>query len=252
MRARLIPAGLAGLLLLVVLLASAPARLFSLFLPPDQVVLQGLTGTLWRGAASRAMIATDAGYLHLGHLQWHMKPLSLLLLSPAVVIDSAWGGQQFSGELRRTLAGNLHIDDAEGRFDAAVLGRFLPVRLEGEIALQIEALVLRDGMPQTATGRLVWQGAGWQSPQGMRPLGSYAADLQTLDNATITGAVLTLSGDVQAEGALRWRAGEYGVDITLQGPGIDDPQLRQALQLMAAPEGDGFRLQFNGALPATD
>lgn len=250
MRKRLFPALLLGLVLLCVLVVSAPARLLPLFVSGGQVALQGLGGTLWNGNASRAMLATDAGYLHLGRVEWRLKPLSLLWLSPTLAIDATWGGQHLRGELRRSPAGNLRLRDAEGNIGAVLLSEFLPVRLDGELSVQLQELLLREGLPQRLTGRLVWQGAGWQSPRGMRPLGSYAVDIETLEDDRIVGQVVTLSGEVNAEGELRWREGEYAVDVLLRGTGLQDPQLRQALQLMASPEGEGFRVRLDGSLPA--
>ena len=55
------------LLLLLVgnLVISAPARLLSLVVPAEQVLLYGLSGTVWRGSASSAMLRLPQGYLHL-------------------------------------------------------------------------------------------------------------------------------------------------------------------------------------------
>ncbi len=242
------PALAAGAILLAVLLATAPARLLVHFLPAEQVLLQGLSGTLWQGGASRALLRTDAGYFHLGQLHWRVRPLSLLLLSPAVVFESSWAAQQLEGELRQSLAGTLTLTDAEGRLGAGLAARFLPVRLGGEFSLQLARLELRDGMPQAVDGRLVWQGASWAAPQGERSLGDYVAELETLADGSIVARVLTLSGELSAEGTARWQDGSYALDLLLQGPGLDDPQMQQALQLMASPEADGFRLRLEGAL----
>ncbi len=250
MRGRLLPALLLGLLLLCVLIATAPASLLALLLPREQVLLQGLSGTVWHGRASRAMIASNAGYVHLGRLEWQLKPLSLFLLSPAAQIDTDWGAQRLSAEVQRSAGGDIRLRDADAQVSAALLGNFLPVRLGGDFSLQAEELRLRDGLPQRISGRLVWQGAGWESPRGMRPLGTYAVDVSTPEDGKILGEVLTLSGEVSAEGEVRWEQGRYGVDILLRGAGLDDPQLRQALQLMAAPEGEGFRVRLDGTLPA--
>ena len=50
-----------GLLLLLGLVISAPARLLTYVLPPGQVVLQGVSGTLWQGRAGSCLniLASD-------------------------------------------------------------------------------------------------------------------------------------------------------------------------------------------------
>jgi len=64
----------------------------------------------------------------------------------------------------------------------------------------------------------------------------------------VRGEVVTLSGEVVASGGVSFQGGEYAVDLLLEGPGLSDPQLAQALQLMAVPEKGGFRLQTRGTL----
>ena len=51
-------AALAATVFFLLLLALAPARLLGFVLPADQVALSGYSGTVWRGTASRAMVAT--------------------------------------------------------------------------------------------------------------------------------------------------------------------------------------------------
>jgi len=237
----------AGLALLCVLAATAPARLLPAFLPAQQLLLQGLSGTLWHGRASRALLAVPGGYLQLGRVEWKLHPLSLLLLSPWLDVDAAWGRQTLSGQLHVSAAGDTAVEAMQGRFDAALLAHFIPVRLLGDFSLQLAALRMRDGLPQKVEGRVVWEQAGWNSPQGARPLGTYAVDLHTGDDGAMRGEVVTLAGDLDAAGEVRWQGGRYSVDILLSGRSLEDAQLRNALQLVASPEGDNFRLKLEGA-----
>lgn len=248
MRRRWLLGPLLGLALLCVLAATAPARLLPGFLPTGQLVLQGLDGTLWHGGASRALLAVPGGYLNLGRVEWTLHPLSLLLLSPSLDLDAAWGRQTLRGALRVSASGDVDVEGMEGRFDAALLAQFVPVRLVGDFSAQLAELQLRDGQPRAVEGRVLWERGGWNSPQGVRPLGTYAVDLHTGDDGTLRGEVVTVSGEVAAAGEVRWQGGRYAVDILLSGPGLEDPQLRQALQLVAAPEGENFRLKLEGGL----
>ncbi len=248
MRSRWLPGLLLGLVLVCALVATASARLLPSLLPVGQLRLQGLAGTLWHGRASRAALATPAGTLELGRVEWRLSPWSLLLLAPSVTLDSAWGAQQLRGVVRVRGPADLDVRDLDGRVDAALLQHFIPVRLGGSFALQFAELDLRDGEPVRATGRLVWDGASWASTEGLRPLETYAADIATAADGAISGTVVTLAGAVTAEGGVSWQAPGYNVNIALGGPGLADPQLRQALLLMAAPEGEGFRIALQGRL----
>ena len=132
--------------------------------------------------------------------------------------------------------------------DAALLRQFIPVGLVGDMSAQFERLTIRQQLPTLAEGRIVWQGGGWISPQGRRPLGSYALDIRTSDTGLISGEVITLAGQLEAEGNLQLQQSQYAVDVLLSGSGLQDPQLAQALQLVAAPVDDGFRVRLEGGL----
>lgn len=234
------------LLLLLSLLVSAPARLLNRVLPGDQVLMQGFAGTLWRGSASRCLVQVGPGYLHLGAVQWSLEPLSLLLLAPRLALNSVWGNQVISGEL--VLRGRQDIDlyDIEAVVAADLLRQFAPVALTGSLSMQLSSLQLRDGLPHAGEGRLVWQNGGWQSPQGLLPLGSYALEYLQAPGAALEAEVLTLSGPLQASGAAQLQGRTYQVNILLGSQAPMDTQLEQALSLIAAPESGAYRLKLNG------
>ena len=60
--------------------------------------------------------------------------------------------------------------------------------------------------------------------------------------------MVTLGGSLRADGRITLSDGNYDVDVLLAGDGLEDPQLRQALQLVAAPEGKGFRVALQGPI----
>jgi len=242
----------AGLVLLfcLSLALSAPARLLGALLPPDRVLLQGLEGTVWRGSASRALVRAPTGYLHLGTVQWSLHPLSLLLLAPSVDLQSSWGAQSMTGELVWRGSGDLDLRRFEASVSADLLRQFAPVSLAGTLSLQLEELLLRDGLPARGAGRLVWQNGAWPTAQGVVPLGTYALDFRKAPGEALTGQVITLSGPVEASGAVELRERAYLLDILLSGQGLQDPQLQQALGLIAQPVGQGYRIKLEGELRA--
>ena len=237
-----------ALLLLLVLVATAPARLMALVLPAEQVVLQGLSGSLWQGRAARCLLQLPGGYLHLGGVQWSLSPLSLLTLAPRLTVQSQWGAQGIAGEV--TLRGDkdLYLEDVDAALPAELLRQFLPVELAGTLSLQAQSLRIEGGLPTAAQGRLVWQGAGWRAGQALRPLGSYVLEVQQPPGQPLSGQVLTLAGDVQAGGSVRLTGRDYLIDVVLAGPGLADPQLQQALQLVATPREDDYHLLLRGEI----
>lgn len=246
---RRIRTGLAAtLVLLLLLLAMAPARLLSVVLPGDQLSLQGVSGSLWRGSSSRAMLRAGRGYLHLGAVEWRLSPFSLLLFSPRIELQSSWGSQRLNAELVYRGSDSLDLFDVDLEIPAALVREFIPLELAGSFSLQASQLSIRDGLPVDGEGRLVWQFAGWISPDGPRSLGTYAVDFSQANGGGLTGQVITLSGELDAQGTLGLAGRDYDVDVLLSGPGLADGQLRQALQLVAAPEGDNFRVKLRGAI----
>lgn len=243
----LLALGLAALLL-ITLLVTAPARLLGGVLPSGQFVLQGFSGTLWQGSAARALVAVPGGYLHLGKLHWSLAPWSLLSLSPQLAVESQWGAQGIAGQVILRGAQDIELLELEASLPAELLRQFVPVELAGTISLQAHSLRVVDGVPVTAEGRLVWQDGAWRAGQALRPLGSYALEFRQPAGQALAGEVLTLAGDVQASGELGLAGRSYQVDIVLSGPGLLDPQLQQALQLVATPQGDDYHLLLQGEM----
>jgi general secretion pathway protein N len=239
---------LAALVLTVLLIVMAPARVLQSVLPGEQVLLQGLSGTLWRGHAARALVAAGSGYLHLGALDWRLSPFSLLLFAPELDLHSSWGGQSLSSVVRYGGSDELDLYDLDAVLPAALVQEFIPLELGGSFSLQAEHLSLRQGLPRRGSGRLVWQNGAWVSPQGRRSLGTYAVDFEQAPGEPLIGRVITLGGDLQAEGQISIEDRNLEVDVLLSGPGLADPQLQQALQLVAVPEGDSFRVTLQSAL----
>lgn len=240
-------AALLALLLVLLLVVSMPARLLYRFVPAHQVLVQGVTGTLWQGSAASVQVRLQQGYFQLGETNWELKPWSLLALAPRVNLSSIWGNQILSGELVLRGQRDLDVRDLELQFAAALLGRFAPVALDGSFNLQMSELELRDGLPYSTSGRLVWQGAGWQSPRGLIPLGTYALEFQQPPGEVLRGEVLTVTGPIEAYGTLELDGRAYVVDILMGGEGELEPQLQEMLSLIAAPEDENYRISVDGS-----
>jgi general secretion pathway protein N len=243
---RLLQGGALVTLLLISLLVSAPASLLNLLLPAEQVVMQGFSGTLWHGTAGRALVQAGPGYLHLGAVQWRLSPLSLVLFAPRLTLTSQWGKQTLQGDVVLRGRRDVDLEDLELKVAAELVRQFVPVALSGALSAQFAQLKLRDGRLFAGSGRLVWQDGAWLSPQGLLQLGSYAVDFQQLPGEPLSGDVLTLSGPVQAMGTVQLHDTAYAVDITVSSQAALDPQLEQALSLIARPVAGGFHLKLDG------
>ena len=213
------------------------------------VAADGLSGTVWSGRASRVRVSTDAGILHLGEVTWSLRPLSLLLAAPTLRIHSRWSDQELAAVVAWRGEREVILSDVEARFDAALLRHLAPIALTGRMTAQAETLHLRDGLPLEATARLTWQQAAWDSPQGLLPLGSYAADIRDTAPGVLAGTIVTLAGPLRAEGELQLRQRDYSIAILLTHDESWDPLLQEALALLARPVAAGYDLRLDGSLP---
>jgi hypothetical protein len=233
-------------LLFIRLLASAPARLLGLVLPADTLVMQGFSGSVWRGSAANALVDAGHGYIQLGRVSWRLAPLSLLILSPEFELDSRWGGQVFSAQITLHDAQNIEFHDLDATVSAGLLRQFSPLQVAGQFSTQWSHLAIREGLPFAGEGRIIWQEAAWLSPQGAQPLGSYALTLKQEEGQALFGDVVTVTGPVEASGNIRLQGRVYEVDILLDDSSGLDAELRQALSLLAQPVAQGYRIQLNG------
>lgn len=248
--------GTAAVVTLVVLaVLTLPARLLPRLIDDQALRLAGVSGTLLEGSAARALLSTPAGPLHLGRLSWELHPASLLTLSPRIGLSSRWGAQQLTAQVRID-GRRLELTDVDANVDAQLLRTLMPVAAGGRISLQFERLLLDNGLPLDAEGRVVWQDARWQAAQVEYALGSYVAVVDraagpapaTPENAALRARIETLAGPVGAEGEATLAGRRFALDVAIRGAGRPlEAQLEQALRLIATPEEDGYRLRLDGA-----
>jgi hypothetical protein len=241
-------AAVGGLLFLVLLIASAPAHLLGALISAERVVLSGYAGTLWRGSAARVLVATPGGWFHLGRVNWSLKPWSLLLFAPRLDIDASWGRQHIAGEIALAGGDAVTLREFEASLDASLVQELAPLALDGLLTANFALLEVDAGLVTQAQGRLVWERASWLSPRGPVPLGSYAMELGVPQGRAVQGMIVTVSGPVTAEGRIQLDGRSYGVELAIGSEGAMDPQLQQALSLVARPVATGYQLNLEGEL----
>jgi hypothetical protein len=248
MRLLLLPIVVGLLLLSLLALFSVPARVVPMLIGSDQLRLSGLSGRAVDGRAARAMLQTPGGFFHLGELRWRLDPWSLLRLSPALEIESEWVRQRAS--LRLHLSGSeLTLRDLDASVDASIVRQALPVSVRGRLEMLFDELVIAGPEVLSIRGRLVWRDAGWESAGGLRALGSYVALFSSPAEGDVRGRLETLSGNVSVEGSAALLGRRYTTDLRVTAArGSLDPELEQALSLVATPTENGYRLRLDGEL----
>jgi hypothetical protein len=116
----------------------------------------------------------------------------------------------------------------------------------------MESVEIKRGMPLSIVGRLVWEDATWLSPQGAVPLGTYAVDSRQVERE-LQATILTIMGPLLADGLMGLshedEIASYELSLELGSEGAMNPQLQEALSLLAAPTDTGYRLALQGQLP---
>lgn len=241
-RKRLITVGLVvgfvGLLLLF------PARVAYQWFAPPQVVMSGISGTVWQGQAREATV--DGFYLR--DLSWRFKPLTLFTAKLGLSIDTRFASGFASGDVAvgfstvkaRNLQANLPISAIK---TAAAFGA-----TGGSVSADIAELVVDDGLPVVADGTL--EIAGLMLPMVQRePIGGFKAEMFTTDSgisASIedTAAVIDLAGSLQLA-----NDGAYEFNAQIGASERTSPQLREQLKFIgAANERGQYEINYNGRL----
>ncbi|MEM1188680.1 MAG: type II secretion system protein N [Pseudomonadota bacterium] len=237
-----------GLVLLVFGASTLPARLLPALLPAELVRLSGVSGSLLNGQAARAQVSTGAGMMHLGRVNWEFHPRSLLALAPRITLNSNWGAQRGSASLAWR-PGRVVVSDLDASVDARLLRTLAPLAVEGRVGLQFERIVLRDGLPAEARGRVVLQDARWNAPQVDHTLGSYVADIDGDARQELRARVDTIAGPVPARGTVTLAATRYELDVRIGDAATRlATEIERALELFATPTEDGYRLRLGGNL----
>jgi general secretion pathway protein N len=142
----LVAAGVAAFL--VFLVAFLPASMLLRFVPAE-VALEGISGTIWRGAAASIAVKGTP----LGRLRWSSRPWRLLLLQAEyrVALEPEGGDLDMLVSLGRD--GRLEISQLKGSFPVqAVYGLIAPEGWTGTVELDVERVTVSGGYPVAATG----------------------------------------------------------------------------------------------------
>lgn len=235
------------LFIFVALLSSQiPARAISIVLPED-VIVTGVSGTIWSGSAARAWIEIDQRPLMLGRVQWHIQPWRILWGAP-LSLTSAWGQQVMRAQLGYRPGGSIVLQEVSFTLNAQLLGTFLPLYLGGTLSGEFAYLAIDQGHIIDAEGVLRLQRGVWTARSGSVLLGDYQIDFSSADIAGsgTEGVLKTLGGALMLSGDLSATLTGYQLAVQATGPVARDESFRQAMSIIAIPHQDGFSVSLAG------
>ncbi len=237
---RLVIAGVVTVLLGLII--SFPARIaYTWFATPD-VSMSGITGSVWRGQASEGAVAG----IYVTDLRWRFRPLALFQGEAAFAISAQPVSGFIDADIGIGLGGSVRLSDVSAAMPIRSLERLVAVSgIDGDIRLQLERVVLNDGVPVDASGvvdvaNLVIR------PLSASTLGDYRATLE-MQGQTIRGIVRDTSGVMDVSGDIEFSPDRSYSFIGLIAARPEAPAaVSDQLQYLGSADAEGrrsFRLE---------
>lgn len=233
------------LVLLAVLIGTFPARVaYNWFAPPD-LQLSGISGSIWHGTAAEGL----AGGAYIRNVSWTLQPLELLAGKLAFATSANPAAGTMNTRLAVGLDGSLTLSGLSGSVPLDLVHQaFQQNRISGDLSLQFESLVLRDGKPVSADGSITL--ASFYAPTlSASVLGDYRADFETVDGQ-ITGSIDDVSGVLDVAGVVTILPdGSYSLVGEVAARPAAPPSIEQQLRFLGSPNERGMRaFRFEGSL----
>lgn len=230
---------------IVILIASFPARVAYRWASPSQLKLSGIHGSIWRGSAD----AGGATGIYLRDMSWRLRPLHLLTGKVSFAVKGSPVSGFAEGNVGIGIGGKVSISDLAASLPLYLFAKPLNVRgLQGNASAQFERIELRDGLPVAAKGTV--QVNNLVAPLLSRDsIGGYQAEFFTQEDG-ITASVEDTDGVLDLAGSL-----QINPDRSFQflGQVVAKPatpsNLRQQLEFLGPANNRGQReLRLEGSL----
>jgi general secretion pathway protein N len=207
---------------------------------PAGIALDGVSGTVWSGRARTAAVEGRV----LGALHWSCRPWRLVLLEWSCRIGLRPAGGEVAGEFSGDFSGNLTGRGIRGTAPISSFeGIATPRGWTGNLELDLDALAVESGRPESASGRLLLRSLRAPGASGER-LGDFELVVGegSVGGATLNGRLRDLGGPLRVRGAIELFAdGRYLLrGDAAPGPGAG-PAIFDTLGFLGPPDGQGRR-----------
>ncbi len=215
--------------------------------PETSLLLGSVSGTLWSGRASPALI----GGQRVDSLTWKIQPLALLIGRVQSQIEFRYGDSYGKAQAARGFTGKIYAKDIEARIDLQrmrLLSKLLPLGMEGSLLVNMKELDVDRRSIVSAEGVLAWDAAVITVPSRTE-FGNLRVTVTT-DNDGVKAALTDGGGPLQAEGLFNvTREGNYKFTGAFAARDPNQRMLVQGLQMLGRQGADGkVSIAANGAL----
>lgn len=224
-----------------------PARVAYHLFAPDALKLAAIGGTVWRGSAAEG----QADQLYLRNVEWSLRPLALFTGKLAFDTSFDPAGGFVESRVALGIGGRLILQNLEGAVSIGQLRGLLPAPgIDGNARLSFNELILDNGLPVAADGRLDVMGLTVRGFANA-PIGDFRTDLATTDEG-VSGSVEDLAGMLDVAGAVRIGRDDRSYSLTaLIAPTSSTPQsVTNQLKFLGSPNERGqHEFRFEGSMP---
>lgn len=214
-----------------------PARVAYHWFAPDGVQMSGIAGTVWSGTAAECR----AGDLYLANLTWEFRPLALFTGKAGFAISADPAAGFVEGVVALSPGGTVHVSDLRARLPIAALeGLGALGEVDGMLEVDLESLVLDDGLPVRGLGTI--EVANLVARQLSRtPLGNYRARISTVEGV-VRADVEDVSGMLDLAGTIELREDRSYLLAGQVAPTASAPAtVVQQLSYLGSPDANGMR-----------
>ena len=180
-----------------VLLATFPARVAYNWFAPAELQLSGIAGSVWNGSAAEG----KAGGAYIRNISWQFEPLSLLSGNIGFKTHSNPASGTMNADVALGPGGNLLLSDLSGNLPLDLLHPALQQSgIRGDIALEFETIVIKDGMLIAAQGSMTVSDFYVPDLSAAR-IGAVRAAFRT-NASSVVGSVEDVSGVLDVAGTI--------------------------------------------------
>lgn len=232
---------------LVFTIALFPADVAHRWFAPDALRLSGVQGTVWSGSAELG----SAGPLGFHGMQWQVRPWTVLLAQPGGSFETGLGDGFLQADVR-VGQGVVSLTGVRAGSSLSALASVLPIAgIRGQVSVELTELVLRDGWPASAAGRMRLGRITVPSLVGSDPvaLGNYTVALFGDDG--LQGLFEDQGGPLEVRGSASLTAAEeYEIRGVVRARPEANAALTRGVELLTGdPDDAGMRaFSFTGTL----
>lgn len=233
-----------------VALGVAAFLLFALITLPAHVVLSrlqsagvqadGVTGTIWNGAAQ---VLTVQG-ARIGSVEWDLHVLPLFIGRASADVNVKRIDGFLDTQLSASPAGRLSMSALTGSLPLSALPPNAVRGWNGTLNLRLPQLVIENGWPSVAEGTVEAINLTGPASQPAN-LGSYKVTFpeNAANDGVLTGALADIGGPLQVQGALRLTAANRGYHIegTIATRPDAPAAITKMLEYLGPPDAQGQR-----------